>query len=48
MEKAEPLPAHIKDLYFKGKSMPSLGDYDVVGFDADHCIVKYNVKTTVL
>jgi len=19
-------------------------DYDVIGFDADHCLVKYNVK----
>lgn len=22
---------------------PNLADYDVVGFDADHCIVKYNL-----
>ena len=21
-----------------------INDYDVVGFDADHCIVKYNVR----
>ena len=27
-----------------GKSIPDLcKDYDVLGFDADHCIVKYNI-----
>jgi hypothetical protein len=24
-----------------------LKDYDVLGFDADHCMVKYNVKPLV-
>jgi hypothetical protein len=25
--------------------MPNLvNDYDVIGFDADHCLVKYNVR----
>jgi hypothetical protein len=29
---------------FKSQSMPSLTkDYDVIGFDADHCLVKYNI-----
>ncbi len=24
-----------------------LTDYDAIGFDADHCIVKYNIKELV-
>jgi len=28
--------------------MPNLlTDYDVIGFDADHCLVKYNVKAVL-
>lgn len=28
--------------------MPNLlTDYDVLGFDADHCVVKYNIKPIV-
>ena len=25
------------------RTLPNLSDYDVVGFDADHCIVKYHL-----
>ena len=29
--------------------MPNLHtDYDVIGFDADHCIVKYNVRKLMI
>lgn len=29
--------------------MPKLlNDYDVIGFDADHCIVKYNVRNLMI
>ncbi len=39
------VPNDIKQYFFTNKSMPNLiKDYDVLGFDADHCIVKYNVK----
>ena len=35
----------IKDLFFKDKECPDFfNDYDVLGFDADHCFVKYNVS----
>lgn len=35
----------MKDLYFPGVKKPDLSkEYDVVGFDADHCIVKYNIE----
>jgi hypothetical protein len=34
----------MKDHYFKGKMPPNLmKDYDCIGFDVDHCMVKYNV-----
>ena len=39
------MPPSVKDLYLKDKEMPNISkDYSVVGFDADHCFVKYNVK----
>jgi len=38
------IPASLKQSIFVGKSIPDLcKDYDVLGFDADHCIVKYNI-----
>lgn len=42
------IPAAIKEHFFTGIPQPNLlEDYDVVGFDADHCIVKYNNKELV-
>ena len=33
-------------MLFTGRVPPNLvQDYDVIGFDADHCIVKYNLHT---
>lgn len=40
----DPIPPHIKKFFFQGKSPPDiLQDYDVLGFDVDHCLVKYNI-----
>ena len=41
----------MKDVFFADKTVPNLAeDYDVIGFDADHCVVKYNMPalTTLL
>ena len=40
------VPAALKSqsILFANKSPPNLTtDYDVLGFDADHCLVKYNI-----
>jgi hypothetical protein len=38
------LPKDLRELFFADKQMPDLVlDYDVIGFDADHSLVKYNV-----
>ena len=38
------IPAELKEFFFAGKHPPNLNkDYDVIGFDADHCMVKYNI-----
>lgn len=43
------IPADLKRYIFTDKSMPNLlNDYDVLGFDADHCIVKYNVRELMI
>lgn len=45
-KKLETIPTTVKKLFFKTKQAPNLlTDYDVVGFDADHCLVKYNVHS---
>ena len=34
----------MKQYYFADRSPPDLcAEYDVIGFDADHCLVKYNI-----
>ena len=39
------IPPEIKQCYFTDRVKPNLlEDYDVIGFDVDHCLVKYNVK----
>ena len=43
------IPANLKRYIFTDKSKPNLlTDYDVLGFDADHCIVKYNVRELMI
>ena len=41
----DPIPPTLKDLFFKKDlAMPNYSeDYDALGFDADHCFVKYNL-----
>lgn len=42
------IPPEIKNYFFSDVTKPDLlRDYDVLGFDADHCLVKYNVRETV-
>ena len=42
------IPAEVKQYFFQGVQPPNLlTDYDAIGFDADHCMVKYNVKELV-
>jgi hypothetical protein len=38
----DPIPPSLKHIFTKDK--PNLIDYDAIGFDADHCMVKYNVQ----
>ena len=43
------IPSDLKRYIFTDKTMPNLlTDYDVLGFDADHCIVKYNVRELMI
>lgn len=40
----DPLPPSFKQLFYKDRPQPNLSaDYDIVAFDADHCLVKYNM-----
>jgi hypothetical protein len=42
------IPAEVKQHFFQGVQPPNLlTDYDAIGFDADHCLVKYNVRELV-
>ena len=44
-KKIDPIPESIKKYFFTGVEMPNFTkDYDAIGFDADHCLVKYNIK----
>lgn len=44
----DPIPPEVKQYFFKDRQPPNLlTDYDVLGFDADHCLVKYNVRAVV-
>jgi hypothetical protein len=41
--KRDPFPAVLKPCFFFDQNMPSLiSDYDAIGFEIDHCLVKYN------
>jgi hypothetical protein len=38
------IPIAVKPYYFDGKKAPDLvNGYQCVGFDADHCLVKFNI-----
>jgi hypothetical protein len=37
------IPQGVKEHYFTYKQAPNLLEYDAIGFDLDHCLVKYNV-----
>ena len=38
------IPAELKEYFFADRQPPNLTqDCDVIGFDADHCMVKYNI-----
>jgi len=46
---ADTIPEELKAIFYPGMQVPDLvADYDVLGFDADHCVVKYNVKNLML
>jgi hypothetical protein len=38
----DPIPERLKPMFFANQLPPDiLKDYDCIGFDADHCIIKY-------
>ena len=42
--KVDTIPPSVKKHFYTDKSPPNLTrDFDAVGFDADHCLVKYNI-----
>lgn len=45
MKRIDTIPPSVKEYFFRGKEMPNLSwDYDAIGFDADHCLVKYHLR----
>ena len=43
-QKIDPIPPSIKQHFYTSITPPNLTtDYDAIGFDADHCFVKYKV-----
>ena len=43
------VPLEVKELFYSDKQMPNIdNDYDVIGFDADHCLVKYNLNALMI
>jgi len=36
------IPSELKQLFWTDKIPPYLLNYDAIGFDVDHCLVKYN------
>lgn len=44
LRRRDTIPASLKDTFFANSNAPNLlQDYDVLGFDADHCLVKYKL-----
>jgi HAD superfamily 5'-nucleotidase-like hydrolase len=47
-EAIDTIPAEVKKYFFQDRQPPNLvTDYDAIGFDADHCFVKYNIRELV-
>ena len=45
---ADSIPKSLKEYFYCDKVKPNLlQDYDAIGFDTDHCLVKYNIKPMV-
>jgi hypothetical protein len=43
----DPIPIELKNFFFKNQKPPNLlTDYDAIGFDADHSMVKYKLIPT--
>ena len=47
-KKLDTIPPSLKEYFYTRKKMPNFFDekgeaFDAVGFDADHCLVKYNL-----
>ena len=43
--KKDTIPPSVKKYFFSDKEMPNFTkDFDAIGFDADHCFVKYNIQ----
>jgi hypothetical protein len=42
MSKIDPIPEKVKQHFYRNIAPPNFTqDYHAVGFDADHCLVKY-------
>ena len=41
------IPSEVKKYFYQGVAPPNLLDYDAIGFDADHCMVKYHNRELV-
>ena len=42
------IPSSLKPYFFLGKKQPDLlREYDVIGFDVNHCLVKYNEQKLI-
>jgi hypothetical protein len=37
----DPIPPNIKSDFFKGRKVPFMTDYDVIGFDIEHCVSQF-------
>jgi hypothetical protein len=45
----DPLPEVFKEYFFQSQEQPHLiSEYDCVGFDVDHCLVKYKIPELAL
>ena len=40
---ADIFPPEIKSVFMPNATLPNLDDYDVIGFDVDHTLCKYNI-----
>ena len=43
-KKIDTIPPSVKKFFYTDQGVPNFTkDYDAIGFDADHCFVKYNI-----